>query len=212
MRKKLLYLLLLLAAAAIASVYFCNRAVDRAAEGRLYTDVDAIPYRKVGLLLGTAKQLESGWENRYYTYRIEAAAALLKAGRIRYLVISGDNSRKDYDEPSLMRADLIAAGVDSARIFLDYAGFRTFDSMVRLHDVFGQDSVTVISQAFHNERALYIAGREGISAIGFNARDVGSRSGLRVQARERLARVKLFLDYLIGTKPKFLGPKVVLPS
>ncbi|TCZ64711.1 SanA/YdcF family protein [Flaviaesturariibacter aridisoli] len=212
MRKKLFYLLLVLTATALATVFFCNRAVDRAAEGRLYTDVGAIPYRKVGLLLGTAKQLESGWENRYYTYRIEAAAALLKAGKIRYLVISGDNSRKDYDEPSLMRADLIAAGVDSARIFLDYAGFRTFDSMVRLHDVFGQDSVTVISQAFHNERALYIAGREGISAIGFNARDVGARSGLRVQARERLARVKLFLDYLMGTRPKFLGPKVVLPS
>ena len=109
-----------------------------------------------------------------------------------------------------MRADLMAAGVDSAVIYLDYAGFRTFDSMVRLREIFGQDSVTVISQKFHKERALYIAGREKIAAIGYNARDVGQASGMRVKFREKLARVKVFLDYLLGEKPKFLGERVII--
>ncbi|GAB4094062.1 ElyC/SanA/YdcF family protein [Flaviaesturariibacter terrae] len=190
----------------------CNSAVDKAAAGHLYSDVAAIPYRKVGLLLGTSKQLAGGWENLYYKYRIQAATALVKAGKVKYLIISGDNGRKDYNEPEMMRSDLIAAGVDSSRIFLDYAGFRTFDSMVRLREIFSQDSVTVISQPFHNERALFIASKEGISAIGFNARDVSARTGFRVQVRERLARVKLFLDYLLGKQPKYLGPKVDLPS
>jgi SanA protein len=107
-----------------------------------------------------------------------------------------------------MREDLIAAGVDSTHIYRDYAGFRTFDSMVRAREIFGQDSVTVISQPFHNERALYIAQREGISAISFNARDVGKRFGFKTQLRERFARVKVFVDYAFGKKPRFLGEKV----
>jgi SanA protein len=212
MRRKIILFFLLILFGVAASLYFCNRAVDRAADGRLYSDVRSIPFRKVGLLLGTSKELAGGWNNLYYTYRIEAAVNLIKAGKVRYLIISGDNGRKEYNEPETMRADLIAAGVDSSLIYLDYAGFRTFDSMVRLREVFSQDSVTVISQPFHNERALYIASKEGISAIGFNARDVSTKTGFRVQIRERFARVKLFLDYLLGKTPKFLGPKVNLPS
>jgi SanA protein len=110
-----------------------------------------------------------------------------------------------------MKTDLIHAGIDSSLIYLDYAGFRTFDSMVRLVEIFSQDSVTVISQAFHNERALYIASKEGIEAVGFNAKDVGSSFGFRVQLREKIARVKVFLDYVMNTKPKFLGKKVSIP-
>jgi SanA protein len=211
-RKRFTLLILLTLCAGLVTIYLCNRAVEKASEGHIYSNVSELPFRKVGLLLGTNKKLQGGWNNLYYSYRIDAAAALVKAGKIRYLIISGDNGRKDYNEPEQMRADLIAAGVDSTIIYLDYAGFRTFDSMVRLREIFGQTSVTVISQQFHNERALYIASREGISAIGFNARDVSARSGLRVQARERLARVKLFLDYLTGKKPRYLGPKVSLPS
>lgn len=193
-------------------VSWCNKTIDSAAEGKLYTQAENTPYNKVGLLLGTSKFLRGGTENPYYRYRIRAAVDLYKAGKIRYILVSGDNSRKEYNEPGLMKADLIASGIDSSHIFLDYAGFRTFDSMVRLRDVFGQDSVTVISQQFHNERALYIADREGISAIGFNAKDVGIKMGLRTQIRERFARVKVFVDYLTGKGPKFLGPKVSIPS
>jgi SanA protein len=209
-RKLLLLVLLLLICGAALTIYLCNKAVANAAEGKLYTDTRAIPYNRVGLLLGTSRYA-NGRSNPFYVHRINAAAALLKAGKIKYLVISGDNSRKDYDEPTSMRADLINAGIDSTVIYLDYAGFRTFDSMVRLKEVFGQDSVTVISQQFHNERALYLASKEGLYAIGFNAADVSARMGALTELREKFARVKLFLDLWFGNKPKFLGSKVEIP-
>ena len=111
-----------------------------------------------------------------------------------------------------MRVDLIRAGIDSTILYLDYAGFRTFDSIKRLKEVFGQDSVTIISQKFHNERAIYIACKEGMTAIGFNARDVGAEEGFWTEVREKLARVKVFLDEAIGKQPKFLGQRIQIPS
>lgn len=208
--RRLLYLLLTALVLATVSLIWCDRAVQAAAAGRLYTDTGRVPYRHTGLLLGTAKYINGTHLNPYYYYRIEAAAALLKSGKIRSLIISGDNSRKDYDEPSDMRADLIERGADSTHIYLDYAGFRTFDSMRRAREIFGQDSVTVISQLWHDERALYIAQREGIDAIGYCARDISARAGIRTRLRERFARVKVFVDYLVGKEPKFLGKKVVV--
>jgi SanA protein len=210
-RKLVLYILLTISALAAFFVYFCNKSIRKAAEGKMYADVDAIPFNKVGLLLGTSKYLPNGRTNLFYLFRIEATVKLYRQGKIRYIIVSGDNGREDYNEPEQMRQDLVASGVDSSRIYLDYAGFRTFDSMVRLKKIFGQDSVTVISQPFHNERAIYIASKEGIAAIGFNAKDVNAEAGLKVQVREKFARVKVFLDYLFGKKPKFLGEKVLIP-
>lgn len=197
---------------ALLTILYCDRQVRMASVGKMYANITQVPHNHVGLLLGTGKFLAGGRLNPYYTFRIDAAIELMKAGKIEYLVISGDNSRKDYNEPGMMRSDLVAAGVDSTRIFLDYAGFRTFDSMIRLKEIFSQNAVTVISQAFHNQRALFIAGKENMAAVGYNARDVSAKAGLRTQVREKLARVKVFADYLFGTKPKFLGPKVSIPS
>ncbi|WP_207513992.1 SanA/YdcF family protein [Longitalea luteola] len=211
-KRILLYSLLALIPVCLVTIVLCNRIISDTAKGKLYTDIKTIPFNKTGLLLGTSKLLASGYPNLYYNYRIEAAVQLLRAGKIKYLVISGDNSRKEYSEPEDMRADLIAQGIDSSVIFLDYAGFRTFDSIVRLKEIFSQQSITVISQQFHNERALYMASREGIKAVGFNATDVNARQGMRVQLREKLARVKVFVDYWFGTKPKFLGDKVNIPA
>ena len=194
------------------TTYLCNKRIVESANGKLYAETNAIPFNRVGLLLGTSKYLENGYKNPYYAYRIEAASKLVTESKIKYIIISGDNGRKDYNEPEMMRADLIKAGIDSTHIFLDYAGFRTFDSMIRLKEIFGQDKVTIISQQFHNERAIYIASKLGINAIGFNATDVSSAFGIRIQMRERLARVKVFLDFLIGKKPKYLGSKITLPS
>jgi SanA protein len=214
MRKKriLLYSLLAIIPICLIAIFLCNKIIRDTAAGKLYSDTRSIPCNKVGLLLGTSKRLTSGYPNLYYNYRIEAATRLLKEGKIKYLIISGDNSRKEYSEPEDMRADLMATGIDSSVIFLDYAGFRTFDSIVRLKEIFSQDSVTIISQQFHNERALYMATKEGITAIGFNAADVSAKQGIRVQLREKLARVKVFVDYWMGKKPKFLGNKVIIPA
>jgi SanA protein len=211
-KKKIFLVLALLLVVMVIALYVCDGVIENATAGKVYNDVENIPANHVGLLLGTGKFLKSGAENPYYRYRIDAAAALYRSGKIKYLVVSGDNSTKAYDEPSAMRADLMLLGVDSAAIYLDYAGFRTFDSIVRLKEIFGQTKVTIISQQFHNQRAIYIAKREGIDAIGFNARDVGKKFGWRVKFREQLARVKVFVDFVTGKTPKFLGEKVLIPG
>ncbi|MBA4852184.1 vancomycin high temperature exclusion protein [Emticicia sp. BO119] len=210
-KKLIIWSILALFILSIATIFVCDAIIKDNARGKIYSNIDDIPYRKVGLLLGTAKYTKRrGFDNPYFTNRIKAATDLMKAGKIKYLIISGDNGRPEYNEPEMMREDLIKNGIDSTHLYLDYAGFRTFDSMVRLKEVFGQDSVTVISQLFHNERALYLASKEGIVANGFNAKDRPGGEGFYL--REKLARVKVFVDYLIATKPRFLGKKIVLPD
>lgn len=196
----------------ILIIYCCDKIIQKNSDKKLYNSTADIPYNKVGLLLGTGKFLKNGSQNPYYNYRIVAASELIKSGKIKYLIISGDNSRQDYNEPEQMKESLIQTGIDSNIIYLDYAGFRTYDSMIRLREIFGQTSATIISQPFHNQRAIYIGMKEGITAIGYNARDVNKNNGLKMQIREKLARVKVFIDHIFGKKPKFLGEKVIIPT
>ena len=193
---------------AVLLIWGSDYAVKQYALGKLYDTTEDIPHQKVGLLLGTGKYLANGNTNLYYTYRITAAVDLYTSGRIEYILVSGDNSNKNYDEPSSIKEDLIAKGIPAERIYLDYAGFRTLDSIIRSKEIFGQSSITVISQQFHNERAIYIAKNKGITAVGFNAKDVNARYGIKVQLRERFTRVKMMLDLLLGKNPKFLGDKI----
>lgn len=178
------------------------------AQKHLYSDIDAIPKNKVGLLLGTSKHVPEGGINLYYAYRIDAAVALFNAGKIDYILISGDNAHISYNEPDTFKKDLIKRGIPAERIVLDYAGFRTLDSVVRSKAVFGQDHITIISQKFHNERAIYIARNLDINAIAFNAKDVTNRYGLKTRLREYFARTKAFFDILLNVQPKFLGEQI----
>ncbi|TRX65810.1 vancomycin high temperature exclusion protein [Carboxylicivirga sp. M1479] len=192
----------------LLSIIVANSLVEKAAKEKVYDSVKEVPYNKVGLLLGTGKILSNGRINLYYRYRIDAAAKLYKNRKIEYVLVSGDNSTKDYDEPSTIKDDLIAKGIPAEKIYLDYAGFRTLDSVVRCKEIFGQQKITVVSQQFHNERAIYIATKKNINAIGFNAKDVNIKYGLKTRLRERLARVKMVVDLVFGKKPKFLGNKI----
>ena len=145
MRKKIiLHSLLIFSVIAFVFVYFCNKTIMQVSKGKLYSLPDVIPFNKVGLLLGTSKYLVDGRPNLYYLFRIQAAVELYKHGKIKYIIVSGDNGTTDYNEPEDMRNDLIAQGVDASHIYLDHAGFRTFDSIVRLKRIFGQESVTII--------------------------------------------------------------------
>ncbi|XZF13879.1 SanA/YdcF family protein [Chitinophagaceae bacterium MMS25-I14] len=182
--------------------------VTESTQQQLYNDIKTLRGNKIGLLLGTSKTVKNGWENLFYKYRIEATVALFKAGKIQCVLISGDNSREAYNEPETMMHDLVAAGVPADKIFLDYAGFRTLDSIVRCKDIFGANDITIISQPFHNERALFLANHKGLHAIAFNAQDVPAKYGIRVALREKLARVKMLMDLWLGKQPKFAGPKV----
>lgn len=196
----------------IMMVFLCNYLVKSKAKGRLYDDLDQIPYRKVGLVLGTSPYTARGGVNLYYKSRMNAAVQLYAKHKISYILVSGDNRRHDYNEPEYMRRSLIALGVPDSVIYLDYAGFRTFDSMVRAKKVFGQDAITVISQSWHNERAVYIAHHHGLDAIGFNAQDVRHRrSYLKNHFREVLAKTKVVLDMIFMQQPKFLGEPVMIP-
>ena len=174
----------------------------------MYDTVDSTPTKKVGLLLGTGKFLRSGYVNLFYKYRIDATIALYKAGKIKYILISGDNSREGYDEPTSMKEDLMAAGIPESAIYLDYAGFRTLDSIVRCKLVFGESDILVISQQFHNERAIYIAEANDMTAEAYNAKSVSRRYGAKTYIREYLARTKMFMDLLFGKDPKFLGKEI----
>ena len=189
-------------------VWWCDRTITREAAAYLYDSVQDVPHNRVGLVLGTSHRSRSGQANQFFLHRMAAATELYHAGKVDHLLLSGDNRTMEYNEPWAMRRALIAAGVDSTHITLDYAGFRTFDSMVRARDVFGQENVTVISQRFHNERAVYIATRAGMDVVGYNAPDVTGRTGWRTKLREKAARVKVFLDILLGVEPYFLGEPV----
>jgi len=160
------------------------------------------------MVLGTSKNRIDGSQNLYYKYRIAATISLFKAEKIKFVLVSGDNGSKYYNEPITFKKDLIAAGIPEEKIFLDYAGFRTLDSMFRAKEIFGLDSVTVISQKFHNERAIFLAQKKELMAIGYNAQDVHGKSGLKIQFREYLARVKALIDVLLNKEPKFYGNSV----
>jgi len=191
-------------------VFATDRWVTSSTQPQIFSDINNIPKNKVGLVLGTSKYLSRTRLNPYYQYRINAAVALFIAGKIDYILVSGDNSNEHYNEPEKMKKDLIALGIPPNKIFTDYAGFRTLDSILRCKEVFGEDHITIISQPFHNERALFIAMRKGMTAVAYNAQDVNSENGLKVMIREKFARVKMLLDLLSNAQPKYYGPKIFI--
>jgi len=175
----------------------------------LYGNVKDIPEKKAALVLGTSKYMIGGGKNYFYTYRIRAAAALFKAGKVKTIVVSGDNSTKYYNETTKMQKDLIQAGVPRQYISIDPLGVRTLDSVVRAEAIFDLKDYIIVSQKFHLERALFIANAKGQKAIGFMAKDIpGTAAAYRMKAREYLARAKAFLDvYILHTAPRFDGKK-----
>ncbi len=185
-----------------------NWAIQSNAEGKLFDQVAACPKVRVALVLGTSRTNRHGNDNLYFSYRIKAAVELYRAGKVKYLLVSGDNSITTYDEPTDMKNALIAAGIPANCIFLDYAGFRTLDSMERALKVFGQKEVIVVSQRFHNERAIYLGEHFGMTVYGYNAQDVAKMGGFKTKVRERFARMKVFWDILFGVDSKFLGTPV----
>jgi len=172
--------------------------------------MEDLPDVDVALVPGTTKFLKSGYVNQYFTYRIDAAVALYKSGKVKHLLISGDNGRSEYNEPEDMRISLMEAGIPDSAITLDYAGFDTYDSMIRAKKVFGQQRFIVVSQDFQNERAVYIARSFGIEAWGYNAQSVTYRGGLKTKVREFFARGKANVEVFLGIEPTYLGEKVLI--
>lgn len=188
----------------------CNLIVLSHA-GKIYHSAEKVPAFNVGLVLGTRPEA-GGRPNLYFTSRIDAAATLYRKGKIRKIIVSGDNGRKEYDEVTAMRNALIERGIPEKDIYPDYAGFRTLDSMIRAKKIFQVRKLIVISQEFHCTRALFIAAGHDIGAIGFAATDPGNKYPayrLKMGCREILARTAAVVDvFILGRKPRFLGETI----
>lgn len=178
-----------------------DMAVEFSASGKVFNNLEAVKKNKVALVLGCLPGSYS------FDQRIEAAAQLYHGGKVEYLLVSGDNSRREYDEPTQMLLALVRKGVPVERIYRDYAGFRTLDSIVRAREVFNLDEFVVVSQRYHLERAVFLASQKGIKATGYYQGNYQSRG---MWLRESLARVKAVYDIALNTSPKFLGRQITI--
>ena len=211
--KKLLVLAALAAAApvlAVAAMLGASSWIRHAASGRIFDDPARLPANDVGLVLGTSRFSGPRRDrNPHFDNRMDAAASLYRAGRVKHLLLSGNHTTRGYDEPADMRAALLALGVPADAMTLDDAGFRTLDSVVRARQVFGQRRLTIITDRFHTYRAVFLARCQGIEAVAFPSREVPVRSSLKSRAREYLADVRACLDlYVLRTRPRFLGDPI----
>ena len=207
-KRKFIKRIILTGLVVLAFIIYCNVRIDCYSKSRVYDNVADIPHYHTALLLGTSPVGRFGGPNVFFISRINATVELYNAGKVDRILVSGDNRKEEYNEPEAMKQALIEKGIPAGIIFLDYDGFRTYDSVIRAKEVFGQDSFIVVSQQFHNERAVFIAGKKGIDAVGYNARDVRLGYGIITHVREWGARCKVFLDLLFGKKPHFLGEPI----
>lgn len=202
MKKKIIISSILFVALIIAIVVGCNTTVIYNGKGRVFDRAEDVTHNTYGLLLATSPITPGGAHNFYFDNRITAADSLFKLGRIDYIIASGGDYRADHkfgcDEPAAIRDSLVARGVPTNRIILDYEGTRTLNSIVKAKQN-GIDSLTFISQRDHNERAIRIADHLGIKSIAYNAKPSHMRRNrIKNTLREYLARVKMYLDFIIG--------------
>lgn len=186
----------------IITLIISNRIVIEQTTNQIYEKTEDVPFKEYTLVLGTSKEGKLGI-NPYFKYRMDAAISLYNSGKTSKIIVSGDNHKHSYNETADMVNYLVNNGIPKSGIIADYAGFRTLDSVVRAKKVFNCQSLIIVSQEFHNQRALYIANFYGMDAVAFNARDVSTNN--YTHFREYLAKVLVILDlYVFQTAPKFL--------
>ncbi len=213
-RRALVKKLIIFALTSIMAMGLALLLIDKmfswSTKDNIYTQVSALPNYDIALVLGTSKYLINNRLNVYYKNRINAAITLYQSKKIKALLLSGDNAHRSYNEPWTMKRDLLKAGIPEEAIHLDYAGFRTLDSVIRSKEVFDTNEFIIVTQKFHCERALFIAAHYDIQAVCLAVAGPQQYSGMQIKVRMRevLARVKALLDlYIFDTQPKFLGPK-----
>ena len=186
--------------------------IQRTAGRYVFDRLDSVPVNEIGLVLGTSAFTHGRFHNPHFDHRIDAAMALLRAGLVRHLLLSGDNGTRGYDEPAEMERALLAKGASADCLTRDDAGFRTLDSVVRAKKVFGLQRVTIVTDGFHCGRAVFLARHVGLDAVAFPSEEVSLRYSLKSRVREWLADVKACLDlYVLRTTPKFLGKTIAIP-
>lgn len=178
--------------------------------GHCHETPEDCPEGCMGLVLGCSKLLGKGRPNYYFEGRMDAAAELWKSGKVSHLIVSGDNSSRYYNEPADMKNALIRRGVPADRIICDYAGIRTYDSVLRARDIFLADKLIIVSQPEHVQRAVAIARFSNIEAEGLYAplQPIPFASSGKQRLRERGARIAMIIDFIISRNPKYMGDKV----
>lgn len=203
--KTMTYILMTLIAVLVVGVIVvatCYNVVSGAAKGKAFDQVESVPQAEVGMVLGTSPiSIYTGKENSFFKNRILATAALYHAGKIRRILISGDEGiYDDINEVTAMRDSLMAHGVPAEAMTLDGKGYRTRESVMRAYRDFGVRDMVIISQRFHNERALYIADNASLADLhvtAFNAPDATSQYAFLTYLRELLARVKVVGEVIL---------------
>ncbi|WP_420467396.1 SanA/YdcF family protein [Panacagrimonas sp.] len=194
-------------AAFALTVLLANRWVINSTDSRLYDNFALLPDNDVGIVLGTSAYTRKGQANPQFYARVDAAVQLYRLGKIKHLIVSGANPDSTYNEPRRMWQELTKAGVPAEAITMDFAGFRTFDTLSRAKHVFGLRRFTLVTQKYHAYRALFLGKKMGMSPVAFVA-PIGptGEPGNRHPPREVFARVKAVLDlFVLRTQPKFLG-------
>jgi SanA protein len=199
-----------LALLVVLLAWLAERRLDQLASSCLTADPSRLADTDVALVLGAAPIGPEGGPNRYFEYRLDAAAALWRAKKVKYLLVSGDNRGPDYDEPTAMRAGLIKRGVPASAIYRDFAGLRTLDSVLRVQSIFGQKRLIIVSQRFHLARALFLARATGIEACGFEARDVDSPYSVFTTLRRYPSALRAYWDVWLDTPSRHAGPTIVI--
>lgn len=194
----------------VLALIISNQVIRFSTEGYLYDTVEDIPHNRVGLVLGTSPRIRNGGPNPYFNNRMEAAANLYHGGKVNFLLVSGDNRTKYYNEPEYMRRALIELEVPPDAIYVDNAGLRTLDSVWRAKEVFGQPQLTIISQRFHNQRAVFIAKHIGMDAVAYNAADVPQGQKDKTRIREWFAKANVFVDMLVHRLPETHNERIVI--
>ena len=209
MMQKIKIIIILVLGAGFLFFAFSNLWIILSTRDDVYNSLEKIPPTDVALVLGTSKRLKSGETNPYFNYRIDAAEKLYKSGKVKHLIVSGDNQTRYYNEPQYMREALLEKGIPDESITLDYAGLRTLDSVVRCKEIFGQSKFIIVTQRFHSYRAVFIAKHYDIEATAFVAENISIFKSFSVVSREFLARPKAVLDiFFLEVDPKFMGEKV----
>jgi SanA protein len=192
----------------VAGIIFTNGKIN-SYEKYTFDNINEINPAYCAIVLGTSKYLKDGKENQYYNNRIKAAYKAYYSGKCKKIIVSGDNRRNDYNEPQDMKNDMIKLGIKQNDIICDYAGLRTLDSIIRFKEIFNQNQGIIISQKFHNTRAIYIGRSRGIELYGYNADDADRYNGFKTRARELISKFFCVLDIeIFKTNPKHLGAQI----
>lgn len=194
------------AVAGVCTVALLPAVWVQLAGGNRVRDLSDVPAAPVGVVFGAGLN-PSGTPSPYLAHRLDAAAKLYAAGKVRVLLVTGDNSRTSYDEPGAMRTYLVAHGVPAGRVVVDDAGFDTWDSCARARRIFGVRRAILVSQGFHIRRAVALCEAAGLDVYGVGVDEPHDATWFAGGARELLAAGKAALDASLKPAPRFLGPK-----